>query len=181
MAESTLAEEMKRKIPHLVASITELVRFFALMLLAGNLGMVAGDGGASRLFRYVAAPQLLFAVGFFFLWLDFGRYGSYRPLLAVGKVAALVAFVPFFGFIVFSLAEPAMGVGDSRAALLESLFIVLTDLGSLAVLGLCRGAETVVSSRTAVQDSAAAVPAGQGPSASLHPGQGPGDIERIEV
>lgn len=163
---------MKRKIPYIAASLAELARFFALMLLSSNLGMIADDGGSSRLFRYVAVPQLLFAVGFFFLWLDFGRYGQYRPLLSVGKVAALAAFVPFATFIVFSLSEPMMGVGDSRAALLESLFIALTDAGSLAVLGLCRGPEAAVaSSRTADQDSAASVPAGQGP----------GDIERIEV
>jgi len=176
---------MKRQGLHLTASIAELVRFFALMLLSGNIGLVADDGGASRMVRYLAAPQLLFAAGFFFLWLDAGRYGAYRPLLAVGKVVAFAAFIPFIAFIGYSLAEPALGVRDPRASLAESLFIALTDLGSLAILVFCRGARPVVDSSPmgAAGSGGPALPerGTAGPESSTSAGQGPDDIERIEV
>jgi len=157
---------MKRRFPYLAASIAELARFFALMLLAGNIGAAGENEGMSRFFRYAAAPQLLFAAGFFFMWLDAARYGPYRPLLAVGKIVCLLAFVPFVAFVVFSLGSPGLGLADPPAAFLASLFVALEDAGALAVLGICGrpggGQDVVVPG---------AAPAGQGID----------EIEKVEV
>jgi hypothetical protein len=160
---------MKRKIPYLAASGMELVRFIALMLLAGNLGLAGEDSGTSRLFRYAVVPQLLFAAGFFFLWLDADRYGPYRPLLAVGKIVSLAGFAPFAAFILFSWESPALGLLDFRSAFVASLFVAAEDAASLVVLVLCR-ARGGEASRNARE-----------PSDRPAVGQAPEDIERVEV
>lgn len=139
---------MKRRIPHLAAAVAELVRFLALMLLSAKLGVIgaAGDeGGGAFLLRYAAAPQLLFAAGFFFLWLDFGRYGIYRPLLAIGKIAALVALLPLSVEIGYYRFVPQASVVDPRGAGSLALAIAAVDLGSLALLILYGRREKVVS------------------------------------
>ena len=61
---STLAGYMRRKAVHLMAAIVESLRFLALAFLAFDLGLL--NPSVSSLIRYAAAPQLLFAAGFFF-------------------------------------------------------------------------------------------------------------------
>jgi len=67
----------------------ELARFFILASVAARLASV--QPGAPQILRLVAAPNVLFALGFLFLGLDARRYASYRPLLAVGKAVALLS------------------------------------------------------------------------------------------
>ena len=151
MTESTLADEMKRKFLYLAAAIAELARFLALMQLSANFGAIGDGEGAPRLFRYAAAPQLLFSAAFFFLWLDYGRYGSYRPLVAVGKLVALVAIVPLALEISYSFVEPGSGIRDPRAAFLALAFIGAEDLFALGLAAKARlpAAEAASSSREA--------------------------------
>lgn len=84
---------------------------------------------AQQILRLVAAPNLLFAVGFFFIGIDAKRYGGYRPLLVVGKVVAL-----FSGLI----ALPRLFGGDtvSGYALARAVVpaIALWDAAIIAVL-----------------------------------------------
>ena len=65
-----LSRVMKRRVSSLAAAGVEIARFALLMFLARDFGAIDGGGGFPRLLRYAAAPQLLFALGFFFLWLD---------------------------------------------------------------------------------------------------------------
>jgi len=69
----------------------ELVRYLLLALTAQPFA--AALPLAHQMLRLVAAPNLLFAVGFFFMGLDARRYADYRPLLVVGKAVALFASV----------------------------------------------------------------------------------------
>jgi hypothetical protein len=115
---------MKRKAVHIAAAAAELVRFFALMFLAESLGALRSQSGADRIFRYAAAPQLLFPAGFFFLWLDPDRYAAYRPLLAAGKGVGMGALVPL-AFLAVALLR-----SDTTEALSPSL-----SLGLLAAIG----------------------------------------------
>jgi hypothetical protein len=147
---------MKRKALFLVAAIAEFARFIALMLLASSLGAIGGEGGAPRLLRYASAPQLLFAAGFFFLWLDYARYGSYRPLLGIGKLVALAALLPLAIEAYFAMVEPMASLGEPRSALLLTLFIAAVDIGSLAALGL--GGEARAAGAVA-GEAAGAIPA----------------------
>lgn len=136
--ESMLSGVMKRNFLHLAASGAELLRFAALMSLAAAFGATDEAGGFPRLIRYAASAQLLFAAGFFFLWLDAARYGSYRPLLAVGKAALLASLVPLAFQVGFALAEPSAGLRDPRAALGYVIALAAIDLGSLALLAFTR-------------------------------------------
>jgi hypothetical protein len=128
---------MKRKIPYLAASCAELARFVMLMILARDFGAIDGAGGFPRLVRYAAAPQLLFAAGFFFLWLDAPRYRQYRPLLAVGKLAGLISLAPLAGEILYARFEHSAQMRDPRAAFVHVLFLAAVDIGSLAIALLC--------------------------------------------
>jgi hypothetical protein len=143
-----------------MAAIAESLRFFAIAFLAVD---VAGPlaPAFSGILRYAAAPQLLFAAGFFFLWLDPGRYSAYRPLLLIGKAASAVCFVPLAASL----------LRDPRGLALGLAFLVAAaDIVSLCVLALARGG----------MEGPSAVPAGQGPSEPSRPGQGPEEIERVE-
>ena len=149
---------MKRRPIHLAAVIAEILRFFALIMLAQSLGLFRGASGAARLMRYAAAPQLLFPAAFFFLWLDRERYKAYRPLLILGKIVSLAALLSVAVLVGdFLRAEPDM-MPNPGAAILYLGILVIVDLGALAVLAL-GGAE---------------------PERSPAPGQGPGDIEKVE-
>jgi hypothetical protein len=164
---------MKRKAIHLAAAGAELLRFSALMGLAETLGSLEGGAGAARLFRYAVVPQLLFPVGFFFLWLDGDRYSTYKPLLGTGKIACLAAFLPLAFFLGSYLRAEPYRAGDPVAASLLAAFVAFVDLAGLTVLSLVHGSS---GRQPAVQDPAGPGPAGQGP-----PGQGPGEIENVEV
>lgn len=153
---------MKRRPIHLAAVIAELLRFFALIMLMQSLGLFRASNGASRILRYAAAPQLLFAAGFFFLWLDRERYKAYRPLLMSGKIVLLAALLPVT-FLVgdFIRAEPGLMPSPGLAMLFLGV-LVLVDLGALAILALTgEGADP-------------ARPLGPAP------GQGRADIEKVE-
>ena len=49
------------------------------------------SGFPPQILRFVAAPNLVFSVAFFFLAMDPVRYGVYRPLILVGKAVAVFA------------------------------------------------------------------------------------------
>jgi hypothetical protein len=160
---------MKRKAVYIAATVAELLRFLALVALADGLGALKGESGADRVFRYAAAPQLLFAAGFFFLWLDEERYSVYRPLLLVGKLASALAFLPLAALIAalirmapLQLQSPAQTAGLASYAALAELF-------SVAVLVFGRpGKDRSPLPPKARED------ASNGP-------KGPDDIERVEA
>ena len=153
---------MKRRPLFLAATIAELLRFFALIALAQQLGLFKTTNGALRLFRYAAAPQLLFAAGFFFLWLDLRRYAVYRPLIVVGKLANLAALVPL-ALLMGDYLRTSQVMTASPSLLIALVGTVsLVDVGALALAALSGGR---------------AMDSGAAPSL---PGQGPGDIEDVE-
>ncbi len=162
---------MQRKNLYLAAATAESVRFFALSFLAAALGGLREGDGLSVLFRYAAAPQLLFIVTFFFLWLDKARYGAYRPLLYVGKAISLATFVPLF----ISMAQRGSGAAFSgQVAPISALVAVGVDLFGVFVLLMVgkspgdEGQERLPGSRTQV------------PSVQGNEPRGPEDIERVE-
>lgn len=65
----------------------ELARYLLLAFAAQPFAAPLPQ--AQQMLRLLAAPNLLFAVGFFFIGIDERRYGGYRPLLVVGKAVAL--------------------------------------------------------------------------------------------
>jgi len=157
---------MKRRPIHLAATIAELLRFGALIMLVQSLGLFRVSNGALRLLRYAAAPQLIFAAGFFFLWFDRERYKAYRPLLMLGKIVSLAALLPVAVLVGDYLrAEPGM-MSSPGAAMVYLGLIVLVDLGALAVLVL--SGESVERGHP------------REPAPPLEPGQGPADIEKVE-
>lgn len=159
---------MRRKAVHLFAAIAESLRFFAIAFLAFSVGALF-DPSVSSLLRYAAAPQILFAVGFFFLWLDRGRYASYRPLLAIGKLASAACYVPLASALVRDPWASAASFGIRGFGLSLALLIAAVDIASLSVLFLSR------------EESRPDGLAGAEPSGPKIPGQGPGDIERVEA
>lgn len=77
-----------RRTPHYFAFAgLELARYFVLVNAVGFFATATPS--ASQALRIVAAPNTLFAIAFLFLGLDSKRYEAYKPLLAVGKLAAL--------------------------------------------------------------------------------------------
>jgi hypothetical protein len=162
---------MRRKAVHLFAAIAESLRFFAIAFLAFSVGALL-DPSVSSLLRYAAVPQLLFAAGFFFLWLDPIRYAAYRPLLLIGKIASACCFPPLAAAIAQDPAAIGSSLGVGGLGLLLTLFIALVDIADLSILILVKGL--------------ASLPGGEGapksaPKDETHPGQGPEDIERVEA
>jgi hypothetical protein len=124
---------MKRKAVFLAASVTEVARFAMIAFVAFDAGIAAG-GAAGDVFRYAAAAQLLFAIGFFFLWLDRPRYGRYSPLLIAGKALnlAAAAAAALEGLL---LERPTLfAVGEWPLGPLTACSAVAVDLFGLAVL-----------------------------------------------
>jgi hypothetical protein len=161
---------MRRGFLFLVAAFIEVLRFFSLMLFAEAIGFIDSGSLTPSLLRYVAVPQLLFAVVFFFLWLDGQRYTAFRPLALLGKAISLVAFVPlllaFFGSIRSEGFIPL-----PNFALGSAFYIVAADIFGMLVLALYRralihGAPSSGSARSGDGDS---------------PMQGPEDIEKVEA
>jgi hypothetical protein len=160
---------MRGKAVHLAAAIAESFRFVALAFLAFSVGALY-DSSASSLLRYASAPQLLFAAGFFFMWLDPGRYGSYRPLLLVGKAASLVCLAPLAASVAADPSAQGEAFGLRAAGLVLAFAVVAIDVGGLAVLALA--------------GSGGGAPGGDRPATPTGPrlpGQGPDDIEGIEA
>lgn len=151
---------MKRKFLYLAAAIAELARFLALLLLAADFGAIGEDGGFPRLFRYAAAPQLLFAAAFFFLWLDEARYGPYKPLAAIGKLALLAAALPLGLELAYSFVEPGSGLRDPGFASLALGFSLGVDLFGLGLAAPRRPGPESRPAPAAEAPLAAAPPAG---------------------
>jgi hypothetical protein len=90
-------DEMKRISPFYAFAGFEILRYFALAWVLEELL----TGHPPQVLRFMAAPNLMFGAAFFFLAMDPLRYGSYRPLVLVGKAAsvfsALVATPLLFG------------------------------------------------------------------------------------
>jgi hypothetical protein len=154
---------MRRKAVHLIAAIAEGLRFVAVVFLAFSVGALL-DSSVSNLLRYAAASQILFAAGFFFMWLDPERYSSYRPLLLVGKVAGAVCFLPLAAALVRDPNATGSTFGIPALGISLAFFIAAVDIADLCVLAL--------AGRSPVRK--------QGPSGPGNIGQSPEDIEKVE-
>jgi hypothetical protein len=163
---------MRRTAVHLVAAIAETLRFLAIVFLAFDVGAL-DEPGVSALLRYAAAPQLLFAAGFFFMWLDRPRYGEYRPLLLVGKAACAACLVP----LAWAIARDPWGslpaFGLRNAGILLSFLVAAVDVFSLTVLILSPG----TLRREPGEGGGQARDVAQDPPADS---QGPAGIEKVE-
>jgi len=146
-----------------MAAIAESLRFLAIVFLAFDLGTLQ-SAGVSGLLRYAAASQLLFAAGFFFMWLDPKRYGSYRPLLFIGKLASLVCYVPLAMALARDPKNAGPAFGISLFVLALAAYIAIADVATASVLLLVGPLPAVA----------------RDPSKPATPGQGPDDIERVE-
>ncbi len=116
---------MRRSIITLLGAGGELVRFFGLAALCRAFLGNSGSPASQALYQFAAAPQLLFAGGFFFLWRDPIRYGVYRPLLAAGKALCVltlasltVRFLLFFRQDIYVAGDPAAMLAAMAAFLL---------------------------------------------------------------
>ena len=89
------------------------------------------EPGVSSLLRYAAAPQLLFAAGFFFMWLDPARYGAYRPLLLVGKAACVVCLLPLAWAVARDPGRPGPPSACATSGILLAFLIAAVDVFSL--------------------------------------------------
>ena len=113
--------EMKRISPFYAFAGFEILRYFTLAWILEL--MLAST--SPQILRFLAAPNLMFGAAFFFLALDSARYGVYRPLILVGKAAAIFAAL---------VAAPGLLVmaGQSRQAGLSILvglaFVVIWDI-----------------------------------------------------
>lgn len=157
---------MRRKAVHLIAAIAESLRFFALAFLAFSVGALL-DPGAASLLRYAAVPQLLFAAGFFFMWLDPERYSSYRPLLAIGKAALVVCFLPMAAALLRDANATGTTFGLPFLGIILAFFIAAVDIACLCVLALAAPRSISPSAR-------------KGPTNRADVGQSPEDIEQVE-
>jgi hypothetical protein len=174
---STLPRYMRSKAVHIVAAIAESLRFFAVVFLAFSVGALL-DPSVSSLLRYAAAPQLLFAAGFFFMWLDPARYSPYRPLLIIGKAASAICFLPLAAALVGSEAAKGATFGLPRLGLELAFFLAAVDVMSLCVLVL---GHPVSDGVRPASGEGRPGQAGSGAFPSGAPvGQSPEDIERVE-
>jgi len=156
---------MHRKPLYLVAAIAETARFFVLAFLANALGGLDGGSSLPAFFRYAAGAQLLFVLGFFFLWLDRPRYDAYRSLLFVGTIVSLAVFLP----LMLSMLRTAGGLLPPSSRLLPSLAAFAVDAFAFFLL---------LATKPFSLDSAPLPP--PGPSGPANPGPGPADIEEVE-
>ena len=78
---------MKQISPFYAFAGIEILRYFALAWILEKLL----SGYPPQILRFMAAPNLMFGAAFFFLAMDPARYGSYQPLILIGKVAAVFA------------------------------------------------------------------------------------------
>lgn len=107
----------------------ELARIFAL---ARILAPFASSGEAGRLFGLAAAPNALFAFGFFFLGLDAARYSAYAPLLLAGKAVSLASAAMLAPAVLSALAEKSPGGLDPWPLMLIAAY----DAAAFAFLAL---------------------------------------------
>ncbi len=153
---------MQRKTPFLVAAVAESLRFFALAFLANALGGLRDGAVLPSLFRYSAGGQLLFVIGFFFLWFDRPRHDAYRSLLFVGKIVSLATFIPLAIAMAGLLRTGRLVDGSS---LIFALAIFGVDIFGFCLLLVSKPFGGSVGRRPALSDPT---------------GQGPDEIERVE-
>lgn len=101
---------------------------------------------------------------FFFLWLDPGRYASFKPLLIIGKLASIACLFPLALSLARDPKAAALAFGVPMLGAILGVFIAAVDIASLSILLL---------GRPSVTDD-------RGPPEPSIPGQGPEDIERVE-
>lgn len=108
---------MRRSFITLLGAGGELVRYFGLIALArAFLGGAEGKTSLSLL-QFAASPHLLFAGGFFFLWLDPRRYDAFRPLLAAGKALCFLTLGTLLARFALGLRDELPPQGDPAALL----------------------------------------------------------------
>jgi hypothetical protein len=189
---------MRRKPLFFAASAIELLRFIALSFVATALGAAVAGQGDPAVFRYAAAPGLLFAVAFFFLGRDPLHYAPFRLLIVAGKLLSLAAFLPLGLSLLPALLPQAAG-RDLRGALPWAAILLGADLLSLLIAAAYGRREKapeeprsgVVEYRSAAMPSSPSPPGGAPSSspASAAPGdkppslgpRGPEDIEGVEA
>ncbi|MBU0927654.1 MAG: hypothetical protein KKA67_07885 [Spirochaetes bacterium] len=122
---------MRRTYRYFALAGVELARYFAIVYAAGPFIAVLTSG--TQVIRLVAAPNVVFAVAFFFLGVDRERYAAYRPLIVVCKAVALFSSV---------IALPRLfGLGGSepsKPAAYAVLAIAAWDAISAAIVLLSR-------------------------------------------
>ncbi len=141
---------MRRSIITLLGAGGEVVRFFGLVALSrAFLGGAAGRTSLALL-QFAASPHLLFAGGFFFLWLDPRRYDAFRPLLAAGKALGVLTLGSLAARFVLTFRNELPPQGDPG--------ILLTAMGAFLVWDLAAGLALARSLRVRPLGSAAPEP-----------------------
>ncbi len=168
-------------------AILEIVRFYALTLLASSVGILSMSAGIPSLWRYALVPQLLFALALFFMWFDYARYGSYRSLVLAGKIILLAVVLPLaIDFIKPGLAEPEEYIYLGILAVVDAAVTVLLFMNRG---GRTAGPSAPVQSMAAGPEESAggADNAGKGSGAAKTGAdagttgpRGPEDIEKVE-
>jgi hypothetical protein len=104
------------------------------------------------------------------MWLDPERYSAYKPLLTVGKAAAVVCLLPMAAAIARDPGALGSAFGIPRFGLLLAFFIAAVDVASLCILALSPS-----------HPGEARPPDGPQKAGKSAPGQGPEDIEQVEA
>lgn len=117
---------MRRNPLFFACASLELARYFTLVTVVEPFMTTS----TPQLIRLVAAPNILFAVAFFFLGMDAKAYASYRPLLLVGKAMALFAG----GISLPSLFGNALSSSSQKTATIIIAAIVIWDIVSAALI-----------------------------------------------
>ncbi len=125
---------MRKKKRFLAASIVELLRYFIIDALVPAVGLDASGKLGTALLRYAVLPQLLFAAGFFFLWLDGERYARFRTLLLVGKAGLILPGAFLALSIYLGSRSGSGGFMIPQAALGAVSALAFADLYGLACL-----------------------------------------------
>jgi len=164
---------MRKNPLYLLLAILEIVRFSVLALLAMSLGVFSMPAAVLSLWRYAAAPQLLFALALFFMWFDYDRYGVYRPLVLGGQIVLLLVLLPLAAALISpGLAGPRQYIYLGILALLDLLLVVL--LAQKPRSGQSgAGQAGQESSMDPAPSGSADKPGASGP-------RGPEDIEKVE-
>ncbi|HSV55483.1 MAG TPA: hypothetical protein VLH39_00055 [Magnetospirillaceae bacterium] len=124
---------MRRSFITLVGVGGELARYFGLIAI--SRAFLGGDGkGTLLLLQFAASPHLLFAGGFFFLWLDPLRYGAFRPLLAAGKALSLFGLGSLFAWFLTNRGSELLPGGDPVVLLGAMAAILVWDMAAGAAL-----------------------------------------------
>ncbi len=118
---------MKRISPFYAFAGFEILRYFTLAWILEELL----SAYPPQILRFMAAPNLMFGAAFFFLAMDPVRYGSYRPLMLVGKAATVFAALVAAPRLVGMVGEPLQSGPSVLGAL---ALVVLWDIMATLVL-----------------------------------------------